>query len=297
MNKVDTNYESLDQIDPEIARFYAEDVRTRLVSRAGVGDEPATQVPEEYTVEEYTVIVLMVPSEVTYEYVQSRYDRRHNWEVIKAAIEDAIAWEGFSVNHEGYLAWKSEHSLWISEQPTEVVDEAEVLLPEPVRPVIDMANRRAVYKSEGVVYDHAFHIKTGETETYNDETYTKLITPVLEPRPDADIAELHSELAIDTRYNSVYEPLPFGDKFIDVGRGKDGVLGIDNVKDALSAYDTGLNGVDTAVWIMSDNSVQEMSIADLKQVIVDFNARKQIVFMQYSEWRTSDRLTKFEVTK
>ncbi|QZI86714.1 hypothetical protein SIPHO019v1_40001 [Vibrio phage 82E32.1] len=74
-------------------------------------------------------------------------------------------------------------------------------------------------------------------------------------------------------------------------------MGIDNVKDALSAYDAGLNGVDTAVWIMSDNSVQEMSIADLKQVIVDFNARKQIVFMQYSEWRTSDRLTKFEVTK
>jgi hypothetical protein len=54
-----------------------------------------------------------------------------------------------------------------------------------------------------------------------------------------------------------------------------------------------MGGVDVVMWIMTDNSVAELTIGDLKSVIVDFNTRKQVIFMGYGQWRETDRQLPF----
>lgn len=291
MNKIDTDYTSLDQLDPEIVRFYEEEVRERVV---GYTDPDNKDFSTPIT-ESYTVVVLSKPEEVSFDYVESRRGRRLGEDVAKAALVKAIAWNDFVVNHDEYLSWKDDHEQWEVDQPTELIGEDEVLLPEPERPVVDISDQRAVYEKVTRPFDTTLFNQEGFTVEYNDESFYQITIPTIVSKPTEEIASYHSELAVATRHNAVYAPLPFGDNFIDVGRGKDGVLGIDNVKDTIAGYAAGMTGIGSVMWIMTDNSVEELTIDDLNQVIVDFNTRKQLVFMEYSQWREGDRLTKFEV--
>lgn len=102
-----------------------------------------------------------------------------------------------------------------------------------------------------------------------------------------------AERAIQTRFNAVYAPLETTHGLIDVGRGKDGILGMDSIKDAVAAHSSGLTEVESVSWIMSDNSVVTLTIADLNQIIVNFNLRKQAIFTAYSEWRSGDKQKEF----
>ena len=111
--------------------------------------------------------------------------------------------------------------------------------------------------------------------------------------PGPKIAELNAAEAINTRFNAVYEPLDTVHGFIDVGRGKDGILGMDNIKDAVAAHGSGLTEVESVAWIMSDNSVATLTIEDLNQIIVDFNMRKQDIFTAYGQWRAGDKQEAF----
>ena len=99
--------------------------------------------------------------------------------------------------------------------------------------------------------------------------------------------------AIQTRFDAVYAPLDTVHGLIDVGRGKDGILGMENIKDAVAAHGSGLTEVESVAWIMSDNSVATLTIADLNQIIVDFNMRKQTIFTAYGEWRAGDKQEAF----
>lgn len=112
------------------------------------------------------------------------------------------------------------------------------------------------------------------------------------------VVEFNSENAVSTRYTSIYKTLPITlssgvSTEIDIGVGKDGVLGIDNVKDAVAAFTAGMEVTGGTYWIMADNSVELVTIDDLNQVIIDFNTRKQEVFNAYGLWRSGDRLTPF----
>lgn len=295
MNKIDTSYTSLAEIDAEIVRFYEEETRTRVIGHTEV-EEGETSDP---ITEEYTVIVLNQPNEVTYEYVESRRGRRFPEETVKGYIPQAIEWEDFAINHEGYLLWLDEVALWEAEQPMiqdgtdEEGEPIMVLAPQPERPVVTLDTRRAVYEALSQSYDSVlFHHKETATE-YDDEAYTATEVPLLIDNDPVGIDEHYSTLAIDTRYQAVYAPLPLGDSFIDVGRGKDGVMGIENVKDALLAYDSGMESTGSIMWIMTDNSVSTLTVADLKQVVIAFNIRKQDTFMAYGVWRETDRQTAF----
>ncbi|CAL9955009.1 hypothetical protein VPHD292_0006 [Vibrio phage D292] len=289
MNKIDTEYKSLSEVDPEITRFYSEDVRTRVVGQSEP-DEEGNVTP---ITESYVIIVLNQPDEVTYEYAESRRGRRLGEDAVKASLVQAIDWEDFAVNHNGYLAWQEEYLTWETEKPTELVGEEEVLVPAPERPVIDMANRRAVYEQLNQSYDTVlFHHEEVAVE-FNDELFTATSIPVLIDNDPKGIAEHYAEKAISTRYNSVYAPLETTHGLIDVGRGKDGILGIENIKDTAVAYDAGLNHVDSVAWIMADNSVVMLTIDDIKQIIVDFNLRKQVIFNAYGAWRETDRQAPF----
>ncbi len=293
MNKIDTEYTSLDQIDPAVVRFYEEETRERVAGHTEP-DEEGYSTP---ITEPYTVVVLNKPDEVSFEYVESRRGRRLGEDVAKAALAQAIEWNDFAVNHDDHLAWLAAYDEWETEQPTEIIDEVEVLLPAPECPVVDIADQRAVYEEVTQPYDPTYFNQIGSTVVYNDKSFVAMTEPVIADKPDNEVSDYHSELAINARYDAVYAPLAVGDSFIDIGRGKDGVLGIDNVKDTLAGYDAGMTGVDSVMWIMTDNSVMELTIHDLRQVIIDFNTRKQITFMDYGQWRETDRLTPFVINQ
>ena len=103
--------------------------------------------------------------------------------------------------------------------------------------------------------------------------------------------------AIKTRYKHIYSPLAIGKGVLDVGVGKDGVFGIDNLKDTLVAVDLGLDASSGVNWIMADNSVQVLMIEDIQEAIRNFNLRKQEVFEAYGAWRAGDKLTPFSMNK
>lgn len=117
--------------------------------------------------------------------------------------------------------------------------------------------------------------------------------------PTEKIAEYNKELAINSRYDAIYRTLPITlssgvSTSVDIGAGKDAVLGIDNIKDAVMSSQSGHEATEV-YWIMTDNSVELVTIGDLKNMIVEFNKRKQLIFQQYGVWRQSDCLQPFEV--
>ena len=169
MQKIDTEYESLNQIDPEIVRFYSVDDRTRLVGF----EEMNADGYSEPIYEGYSVIVLNKPNEVHYDYAESRRGRRLPKEVIDQAITDAIAWEDFHTNHDEYLYWLEVYRTWEIEQPTELVDDEEVVIAAPERPVINMDDRRAVYHEVHETHERdKWYPPSTFTEIIDDDTYT-----------------------------------------------------------------------------------------------------------------------------
>ncbi|CAH9012948.1 putative DUF4376 domain-containing protein [Vibrio phage 501E54-1] len=290
MNKIDTEYPSLSQVDSEIARFYEEETRTRVIGHTEP-DEEGNSTP---ITEEYVVVVLNRPDEVSFKYVESRRSRRLGEGVTKAALVEAITWNDFAVNHDGYLEWVEDFKEWEKEHPTSVhtmegVEEVVV----PVKPVIDIADQRTVYEIVEQSYNSSLFNKEGYTVTYNDELFTKTLIPTLAPKSIEEVVEYYSQLAISTRYEAIYAPLLVGNHLIDIGKGKDGVLGIDNVKDALSGYDAGITDITSVDWIMKDNQLVSLDLKDLQKIVVDFNVRKQKIFTEYSEWRLTDQTTPY----
>ena len=203
MNMIDTEYQSLNDIDPEIVRFYSEDVRTRVT---GHTDD---EVPEPIT-EEYTVIVLNKPDEVTYEYVESRRGRNFPESVVKSFIPSAIAWEDFEVNHNGYLAWLDAVAVWESEQPmvqdgvTETGEPNMVLAPQPERPTVDMENRRAVYERiDDTSSNVEYTVLTDEyAELTDDALFTVTRVYLSEPFADEQMLEANQEGAREYLYKT-----------------------------------------------------------------------------------------------
>ncbi|CAH9012743.1 putative DUF4376 domain-containing protein [Vibrio phage 424E50-1] len=286
MNKIDTKYTSLYQINPEITRFYEEETRERVVGYTAP-DEEGNSTP---ITEKYVVVVLNRPDEVSFEYVESRRGRRLGEDAAKASLVKAITWNDFAVNHDGYLGWVEDLKEWEKSHPIStptMEDEKGVVV--PVRPVIDIADQRTVYEIVEQSYNSSLFNKEGYTVTYNDELFTKTLIPTLVPKSAEEVVEYYSQLAINTRYEAIYAPLLVGNRLIDIGKGRDGVLGIDNVKDALAGYSAGITDRISVDWIMKDNVILSLDFEDLQKIVVDFNIRKQKIYTEYSEWRLTDK--------
>lgn len=301
MNKLDTDYASLSDIDSEIVRFYSEDARTRITGHT----EPDEDGNSDPVTENYIVVVMSKPNEVSYDYVESRRGRRMGEDIVRRGLVDAIAWEDFAVNHDGYIQWLEDLERWQGEEPQGVgYDDSDIFAGEhrawfdrkPQRPVIDVANRRAVYFEDVEQVDLSLSVISGEpTITYDDEAFVKYIKPTTSPKTKEEIAAINGKAAIVTRHEAIYSNLPTVKGDIDVGQGKDGIYGISNIMSAISAYNTGMMGPVLEVnWIMSDNSVVTLTVEELNQISVDFSLRKQQVFNAYGEWRTGDMQTPFQ---
>ncbi|CAH9015605.1 putative DUF4376 domain-containing protein [Vibrio phage 137E35-1] len=168
MNKIDTDYKSLSEVPSAVAQFYEEETRERIT---GYTDEEEPQPIKE----PYTVVVLNKPETVLYSFVESRKGRRHPQAVVMAALESAIAWEEFYFNHDLFLAWVADYAKWEEEQPTkEITNEngetESVILPAPIKPVIDLASRREHYLIKEVKADDSiYHILPGFALAYDDD--------------------------------------------------------------------------------------------------------------------------------
>lgn len=301
MNKIVTDYKSLYEVPSAVAQFYTEETRERIVGHT----EPDEHGSCDPITESYIVVFLNKPNEVTYDYVESRCGRRLSDDIIRSTLVDAITWEDFAVNHDGYIQWLEDLERWKGEEPQGAdYDDSDVFAGEhrawfdrkPQRPVIDMANRRAVYFEEVEQVDLTLSVISGEpTITYDEETFVKHIKPTTSPKPKEEIAEINGKAAIVTRHETIYSNLPTVKGDIDVGQGKDGIYGISNIMSAISAYNTGMMGPVLEVnWIMSDNSVVTLTIEELNQISADFSLRKQQVFNAYGEWRAGDMQTPFK---
>ncbi|AUR98971.1 hypothetical protein NVP1259O_09 [Vibrio phage 1.259.O._10N.286.48.F4] len=298
MNKIDTEYATLADVPQSVVQYYEEETRTRITGYTEP-DEEGNSTP---ITEEYIVVALNKPDVVLYSEVTQRIGERKPRDVVNAELARAIEWEEFYYGHDLTLRYEKMHPRWVTEEPMiyGYEDEVEYELAhrewvelEPQPPAIDPEVRRGYYEVITPDYNTNTHNPIGVTDTYNDELYTTTKTFALESKPTEVVAEYHSELAIETRFDAVYAPLETTHGLIDVGRGKDSVLGIDNVKDAIAGYEAGMVSIGSVMWIMTDNSVAELTIADLRQVIIDFNIRKQVTFMQYGQWRETDRQLPF----
>ncbi|QJT71168.1 hypothetical protein GR11A_00131 [Vibrio phage vB_VcorM_GR11A] len=178
----DTQYTSLDDIDENIRGFYQEETRTRPAGYDGDGN-PVT--------EDYTVIVLNDPQEIDWDYMVERRKEGTPSDLMDAFLEAAINWEEFDVNHNGYLTWKDEHATWTTDQPQvqQVIDGVPqfdddgnpimVLAPEPVRPVVDLANRREFYTEvheSNTHHGHPAGVIQTETYVWDDDAHQKVFT-------------------------------------------------------------------------------------------------------------------------
>ncbi|AUR90863.1 hypothetical protein NVP1151O_22 [Vibrio phage 1.151.O._10N.222.46.B1] len=189
MNKIDTDYKALSEVPSSVAQFYEEETRERIT---GYTDEEEPQPIKE----PYTVVVLNKPEAVLYSFVESRKGRRHPQAVVMGALESAIAWEEFYFNHDLYLAWVANYAKWEEEQPTEEITNEDgktesVVLPAPIKPVIDLANRREHYVIEEVRADDSiYHILPGFDLAYDDDA---LITSKTYGKKKKTTAELKAE--------------------------------------------------------------------------------------------------------
>lgn len=68
---------------------------------------------------------------------------------------------------------------------------------------------------------------------------------------------------------------------------------IKNIYAKISSFD--LSGsTDSVNWIMADNTVQSVSVDDLKAVAIAFDSRKQDIIDRYITWRSAEEITAFE---
>ncbi|AGG58281.1 hypothetical protein VPDG_00120 [Vibrio phage henriette 12B8] len=291
MNKIDTEYKSLADVPPAVAQHYSEETRARVVGY----EEPDEEGYCKPVTEPYTVVVLNKPDMVLYSEVAQRIGERKSREVVNTELDRAIEWEEFYYSHDLMLEHEADYALWEQEQPTEIVDEEEVLLPAPEPPVIDMTNRREYYLEVTTPYDTNLFTSAGTTIEFDDVAYTATTINLLEDKPAEVVSAYHQELAIQARYAAIYGVLLISKGLIDIGIGKDGVKGITNLTNTLDAIALGMDSSGGVMWIMADNVATLLQREDIEEAVVKFNARKQAVFTAYGEWRSGDMQSPFIV--
>lgn len=298
---IDTNYTSLAEVDENIRHYYAEDTREHVVGYS----EPNEEGESSATIETYTAVVLNQPDKVTYQDVEQRRNERKSWEsVIKPELERAIAWEEFNVNHNQYLDWLDALALWEKEQPTEPVwneekqEYIETVIPAPERPVVDMSYRRKVYGVEILAHNIAYETHLGTyTEHVDDNALIIKMVPDTEPKPNADIAAYHADLAIQTRKSATFSDIEYNGKLLQMGQGKDGLFGIDNFNKRIAAVAANPDKAQESIdWIAKSNEIVSLTYEDVRKIVNAFYDREQAIFTVYNQWRSGDRLTPFKVT-
>lgn len=294
MNKIDTEYASLAEVDANLQRFYSEDVRTRTTGYT----EPDEEGNNEAITETYTVVVLNKPDEVTYDYVESRRGRRFPEDVVKSYIPQAIEWEDFAVNHDGYNQWVIDHAEWLGKEP-EVYgyeDEFEYELArrnwtefEPVRPVVDIANQRAVYEQVLQSFDSTLFTSTESATEYDDTVFITTLVPLLVNKPDEEVIAYHTIQAKALREEVIEADIGYNGVMYQVG-----VFDLRNIQDAIyEAEHEGYPADHTQTWIAADNSLHELTVDDLKAIRSLKAKRKQETYEAYTSWRLGDKLTPF----
>ena len=255
-----------------IQPFYVDELRSEptgeQIKETYIGfDEDGNPVEMIRMVDEYV--------DINYVVEKPRYDLK-SWDYVEKALNYEAKINGiYKACEAEQWAYNDEYVEWY-------------FRPEPVR---------ARNEDGTLIGDNP---ETPENEAWENGFTPEMYDAQLEPvntatDPTPVIAELHQELAIQTRYDAIYDVLLIGKGLIDIGAGKDGVLGIDNLKDTLAAISLGMDTTNGVQWIMADNTVVVLEVQDIEEAVVKFNTRKQAVFTNYGLWRSGDMLTPFTV--
>ncbi|QGH49243.1 DUF4376 domain-containing protein [Vibrio owensii] len=284
---IDTDYTSLTEIDPEIVRFYSEDWRETIafdIEGNEVGRTP------------YLVIVLNKPEPVTFDDVAQRRAERKPWEsVVKPELERAIEWEDFSVNHDQYLIWQDELALWQHDRPhVEVVDDdGEVsleLAEPPVRPAINIDDRRKVYESIVIECDPATEIPTDEFEIEYDDTELIVTNErVSIKKPANQIADYYRSQAVVYREAVKLSNILVNGHYYQVGKADR-----DNMNETISYAERQGMMDQTTTWITADNDFVTMTFSELQEIKDAYTMRMERLFVQFKEWAATGMQTPFE---
>ncbi len=281
-------YDRLEDVPVEIREFYEE---------VPVFENVWNEEEEEFNKVQTSILIQLIPIDIVkYEDVAQAISFRWVRGLVNDKLTAAIRYDYFYTNHDLYLLWVAEYEKWVAEQPTTTnIEGEEEVLPSPVRPVVTPISKwRELYEELHTPTTSDFVVPTGEfTYTYDDDNYIVYKAEVTVAMSEIEIAEVTLPAAISTRYDKVYSVLPLTLESgvitsMDMGKGRDGVLGIDNVKDAIMAHDAGMELTDEVYWIMSDNSVEIVTLTDLSNVVIAFNVRKQQIFHSYATWRAGD---------
>lgn len=298
---IDTNYTSLSVIDENIRHYYSKDVRERVIGYPGPNEEGESSP----IVESYPVVVLNQPDKVAYQDVEQRRSERKPWDpVVKSELERAIAWEDFCVNHDQYLDWLDALANWRTEKPTyqewDPIKQSMVTkpTPQPERPVIDLSIRRAHYEREVLDTDLTYFDLTGaESIVWDDVNLIAKVTLESTPKPDSEVANYHKDVAHLSKSEAIHSDLEYSGKKYQMGRAKDGTLGVDSLKNKLvmgmlepQALSQGID------WITSSNEVVSITGDDIKAILLEFTKREQSIVEQYNHWRSGNMLTPFTPT-
>lgn len=274
-------FEKLENVPLAIKEFYHE-----MTVLESLLDENGKLVTREETYEYYDgngelqtgVRLAPVYHEVTYvkennrndlkswDFVELVMSRKGKFEFIKHCINKACESERWQF-HDEYIKW-------CNSAPNEA-DERYSLVDEDGLPLHPFAEETSLWPSQEPI------------DTSTD--------------PSEVVARHNRELAINSRYDAIYQTLPVTlssgvSTFVDIGVGKDGVLGVDNIKGAVISHQAGHEATEV-YWVMADNSVELVTVSDLQGMLVEFNKRKQFVFQQYGVWRQGDCLHPFEVNQ
>jgi hypothetical protein len=235
------------------------------------------------------VIQIHVPV-VSYQEVEGAIGRRWAREQVNPYLEQAIEYERYNLASVLVPAWEAEYATWEVEQPSRPTWQFDEggnviveVLPAPVKPVADMAARRACYLLVQVPLPEYTNKLTSYEDTFNDETYVTERTFDTEPYSASEMNAIYKNIRDSGRYAPItvlgmtFDCDPESFKNIEGAVRSWGNLIADS-----QLISAGVVQGDKMYWTLEDNSSVLISKAVLEEVIAYTSIRASLLHVEYT---------------
>lgn len=227
---------------------------------------------------------------VSYQEVEGAIGRRWAREQVNPYLEQAIEYERYNLATVLVPAWEVEYAAWEVEQPTrptwQLDEEGNAIvevLPAPVKPVVDMAARRACYLLVQMpLSEHTNKLLT-YVDTFNDEMYVTERTFDTEPFSASQMNAVYKTI----RNMGRYAPITVQGMTFDCDPES-----YKNIEGAVQSWDTlitdpqlislGVVQGDKMYWTLEDNSTVLVTKAILAEVVASMTVRASLLHVAYT---------------
>jgi hypothetical protein len=132
-------------------------------------------------------VCLIDRDKVLFDDVMQSVSLRHSRSVIDEALRKAIEWDYFVVNHDGYLSWVDELTLWEQEQLANKDNEGYQQTTASVRPVVDIESYRKYYQVNVSPISNTENPLATFVDITDDDLFVITRTHDTEPKSKAEI--------------------------------------------------------------------------------------------------------------